>query len=156
MKNSKYLSLIGLLVLVLAVRLGFLGLFHHQVFSGASTQFEQAFVAMNLADGKGIKIFKEFSANPRGVGPTRIIDPERYEIRSPEPNPTSGSAGLCLFPRWTLEDLRRETLDLRPDHANHLRGLGRLGPYALTKNSLVSAPVCSPCWCLPLSCMKPA
>ena len=60
MQNSKNLSLIGLLVLVLAVRLGFLGLFHHQLFSGPSTQFEQAFVAMNLVDGKGIKIFQEF------------------------------------------------------------------------------------------------
>jgi hypothetical protein len=50
-RNSKHLRLIGLLVVVLAVRLSFLALFHHQVFSGPSTQFEQALVAMNLADG---------------------------------------------------------------------------------------------------------
>jgi 4-amino-4-deoxy-L-arabinose transferase-like glycosyltransferase len=87
MQNSKNLSLIGLLVLVLAVRLGFLGLFHHQVFSGPSTQFEQAFVAMNLVDGKGIKIFQEFPPTLDASDPTRIIDPERYEIRSPELQP---------------------------------------------------------------------
>jgi Dolichyl-phosphate-mannose-protein mannosyltransferase len=87
MQNSKNLSLIGLLVLVLAVRLGFLELFHHQVFSGPSTQFEQAFVAMNLVDGKGIKIFLEFPPTLDASDPTRIIDPERYEIRSPELQP---------------------------------------------------------------------
>jgi hypothetical protein len=87
MQNSTNLSLIGLLVLVLAVRLGFLGLFHHQVFSGPSTQFEQAFVAMNLVDGKGIKIFQEFPPTLDASDPTRIIDPERYEIRSPELQP---------------------------------------------------------------------
>ena len=87
MRNSEHLSLIGLLVLVLAVRLGFLALFHHQVFSGPSTQFEQAFVAMNLADGKGIKIFRDFPPVLEASDPTRIIDPERYEIRSPELQP---------------------------------------------------------------------
>jgi hypothetical protein len=87
MQISKHLSLIGLLVLVLAVRLGFLALFHHQIFSGPSTQFEQAFVALNLADGKGIKIFRDFPPILEASDPTRIIDPERYEIRSPEVQP---------------------------------------------------------------------
>jgi hypothetical protein len=87
MRNSKHLSLIALLVLVLAVRLGFLALFHHQVFSGPSTQFEQAFVAMNLADGKGIQIFRDFPPVLETSDPTRIIDPERYEIPSPELQP---------------------------------------------------------------------
>ena len=87
MRNSKHLSLIGLLVLVLAVRLGFLALFHHQVFSGPSTQFEQAFVAMNLADGKGIQIFRDFPPILEASDPTRIIDPERYEVPSPELQP---------------------------------------------------------------------
>jgi Dolichyl-phosphate-mannose-protein mannosyltransferase len=87
MKNSKHLRLIGLLVLVLAVRLGFLAVFHHQVFSGPSTQFEQAFVAMNLADGKGLKIFRDFPPVFEALDPTRMIDPDRYEIRSPELQP---------------------------------------------------------------------
>ena len=87
MRNSEHHSLIGVLVLVLAVRLGFLALFHHQVFSGPSTQFEQAFVAMNLADGKGIKIFRDFPPILEASDPTRIIDPERYEVRSPELQP---------------------------------------------------------------------
>jgi len=84
MKNSKNLSLAVLLVLVLAMRLGFLGLFHHQVFSGPSTQFDQAFVAINLLGGQGIKTFKEPPQTVEASDPTRIIDPERYEIRSAE------------------------------------------------------------------------
>jgi 4-amino-4-deoxy-L-arabinose transferase-like glycosyltransferase len=87
MKHSKYLRLIGLLVLVLAVRLGFLGLLHHQVFSGPSTQFEQALVAINLLDGKGIKTFQELPPTVEASDPTRIIDPERYELRAPELQP---------------------------------------------------------------------
>jgi hypothetical protein len=84
MKKPKNLSLIILFALVLAVRLGCLGLFHHRVFSGPSTQFEQAFVAINLLDGEGIKTFKEPPQTVETSDPTRIIDPEKYEIRSPE------------------------------------------------------------------------
>jgi Dolichyl-phosphate-mannose-protein mannosyltransferase len=84
MQHSKHFSFIGPLVLVLAVRLGYLAIFHHQGFSGPSTQFEQAFVAMNLVDGKGIKIFRDFPPVLETSDPTRIIDPERYEIRSAE------------------------------------------------------------------------
>jgi hypothetical protein len=87
MRNSKHLSLVALLILVLAVRLGFLALFHHQVFSGPSTQFEQAFVAMNLADGKGFKIFRDYPPVLEASDPTRLIDPERYEVRSPDLQP---------------------------------------------------------------------
>jgi len=87
MQRSQNLSLIGGLVLVLAMRLSFLGFFHHQVFSGPSTQFEQAFVAMNLFDGKGIRIFLNFPPTLEASDPTQIIDPERYEIRSPEVQP---------------------------------------------------------------------
>src|SRR5882724_8768083 len=97
MQNSKNLSLIGLLVLVLAVRLGFLGLFHHQIFSGPSTQFEQAFVAVNLVDGKGIKIFQEFPPTLDASDPTRLIDPERYETRSPELQPYIREGPSCAL-----------------------------------------------------------
>lgn len=87
MEHSKPLRLIGLLGLVLVVRLGFLGLFHHQVFSGPSTQFEQALVAMNLLDGKGFKVFQELPQILEASDPTRLIDPQRYEMRSPELQP---------------------------------------------------------------------
>ena len=82
MQPSKYLRLIALLVLVLTVRLGFLALFHRQSFSGPSTLFEQAFVAMNLLDGKGVKIFQDFPPTVEASDPTQLIDPERYEVRS--------------------------------------------------------------------------
>ena len=85
MSHPKYLRLIALLALVLAVRLGFLILFHRQIFSGPSTQFEQAFVAMNLLDGKGVKIYREFPPTVEASDPTRIIDPEHYEVRSSAP-----------------------------------------------------------------------
>jgi 4-amino-4-deoxy-L-arabinose transferase-like glycosyltransferase len=61
------------------VRLGFLGLFQDQVFSGPSTQFEQAFVATNLVDGKGLQIFQEFPPTLEASDPTRMLDPERYQ-----------------------------------------------------------------------------
>jgi hypothetical protein len=98
MKRSKHLRLIGLLVVVLVVRLGFLGLFHHQVFSGPSTQFEQALVAMNLLDGKGLTIFQELPPTLEASDPTRLIDPERYEMRSPELQPYIREVpGYALF-----------------------------------------------------------
>jgi Dolichyl-phosphate-mannose-protein mannosyltransferase len=87
MRNRKALNLIGVLVLVLAMRLGFLALFHHQTFSGPSTQFEQAFVAMNLVDGKGIKIFRDFPPTTEATDPTRLIDPAYYEVPSAELQP---------------------------------------------------------------------
>jgi len=48
-----------LLLVVLAVRLVFLGLFHDKIFSGPSTQFEQAFVAPGLIEGKGVSVYQE-------------------------------------------------------------------------------------------------
>jgi 4-amino-4-deoxy-L-arabinose transferase-like glycosyltransferase len=107
MKHSTHLRLIGLLGLVLVVRLGFLAVFHHQAFSGPSTQFEQAFVAMNLADGKGIKIFRDFPAVFEASDPTRLIDPERYEIPSPELQPYIREVpGYAFFLAglWTIFD----------------------------------------------------
>jgi 4-amino-4-deoxy-L-arabinose transferase-like glycosyltransferase len=103
MKSVKTLLL--MLALVLAVRLVYLGLFHQQVFSGPSTQFEQAFVAMSLLDGQGIKTFKD---PPRTVDlsdPTRLIDPERYEVRSAERLPyikEVAGYGVFLAGLWAL------------------------------------------------------
>jgi hypothetical protein len=97
MQPPKHFHLIALLVLVLAIRLGFLALFHRQVFSGPSTRFEQAFVAMNLLDGKGVKIFRDFPPTVEASDPTQMIDPERYEVRSSALHPTSGK---CLVMRW--------------------------------------------------------
>ena len=84
MKENRKRSLITLLLVVLAVRLIFLSLFHHQIFSGPSTQFEQAFVAINLLDGNGIKTFKEPPQTVETSNPAKILDPEEYEVRSPE------------------------------------------------------------------------
>jgi 4-amino-4-deoxy-L-arabinose transferase-like glycosyltransferase len=83
MPHHQHFRLIALLALVLAVRLGFLSLFHGQIFSGPSTQFEQAFVAMNLLDGRGVKIFREFPPTVNASDPTMMIDPQHYEIGSP-------------------------------------------------------------------------
>jgi 4-amino-4-deoxy-L-arabinose transferase-like glycosyltransferase len=83
-KENRKRSLITLLLVVLAVRLIFLSLFHHQIFSGPSTQFEQAFVAINLLDGNGIKTFKEPPQTVETSNPAKILDPEEYEVRSPE------------------------------------------------------------------------
>jgi 4-amino-4-deoxy-L-arabinose transferase-like glycosyltransferase len=110
MQHRRHLSLIALLMLVLALRLGFLALFHRQVFSGPSTQFEQAFVAMNLLDGKGVKIFQEFPPTVEASDPTRMIDPERYEVRSPALQPyireVPGYA-LLLAGSWQLFGAKR-------------------------------------------------
>jgi len=73
-----------LLALVLAVRLAYLGFFHDRVFSGPSTQYEQAFVAMGLLEGKGVTVFREPPAVVDPADPDRFIDPERYQIRNPE------------------------------------------------------------------------
>jgi len=83
MKNGKSISLILLLALVLAVRLAFLGLFHHRVFSGPSTQFEQSFVAINLLEGRGLKTYQEPPPTVEPLNPNRIIDPQYYMISSP-------------------------------------------------------------------------
>lgn len=83
MTDGKRFKLVLILALVLAVRLIFLGLFHHRIFSGPSTQFEQAFVAINLLEGNGIKTFKEPPPGADLQDPNRILDPARYMISSP-------------------------------------------------------------------------
>jgi len=80
----KKTTVFTLLALVFIVRLIYLGLFHDRVFSGPSTQYEQAFVAMGLLDGKGVTIFREPPAVADSADPDRFIDPERYRIDHPE------------------------------------------------------------------------
>jgi len=97
-KKGNASGLIFVFLLVLAVRLAFLGLFHHQVFSGPSTQFEQAFVAMNLMRGEGIKTFREPPQTVDAADPTRIIDPQNYDIRSRDLLPyTKEVTGYAFF-----------------------------------------------------------
>lgn len=77
-------GLVALLVLVLAVRLAFLLAFHHRVYSGPSTQYEQSFVALNLLAGRGFTTFKEPPAVTEPGNPSRYLDPAKYQIRSSE------------------------------------------------------------------------
>ena len=76
MSDRKKLGL--LLLVVLAVRLIALGLFHDRIFSGPSTQFEQAFVALGLLEGKGVTVFKDPPAVVDPADPDRLLDPGRY------------------------------------------------------------------------------
>jgi 4-amino-4-deoxy-L-arabinose transferase-like glycosyltransferase len=76
-------KLLLLLSAVLAVRLVFLGLFHDRTFSGPSTQFEQAFVAMGLLEGKGVTVFKNPPPVVDPADPDRLLDPGRYKITDP-------------------------------------------------------------------------
>jgi hypothetical protein len=82
-RNSKTFPVL-LIFLALTVRLLFLAFFHHQVYSGPSTQFEQAFVALNILEGHGPKTFKEPPPVVDPSNPTRILDPEHYVVPSPE------------------------------------------------------------------------
>jgi 4-amino-4-deoxy-L-arabinose transferase-like glycosyltransferase len=103
MKQAK--TFIMLLALVLAVRLVYFGLFRRQVFSGPSTQFEQAFVAMSLLDGQGVRTFKTPPATVDPSDPTRLIDPERYDVRSAERIPYIKEVpgyGFFLAGLWAL------------------------------------------------------
>jgi len=76
-------KLILLLGLVLIVRLAYLGFFHHRTFSGPSTQYEQAFVAMGVLEGKGVTVFSSPPAVVAKDDPDRLLDPERYDIADP-------------------------------------------------------------------------
>jgi 4-amino-4-deoxy-L-arabinose transferase-like glycosyltransferase len=76
-------KLFFLLLAVLAVRLAYLGLFHDRIFSGPSTQFEQAFVAMGLLEGKGVSVYREPPAVIDPSDSDRLLDPERYSIADP-------------------------------------------------------------------------
>lgn len=80
-------TLLVLLLLVLAVRLFYLALFHQQLFIGPSTQFEQAFVAINLLEGRGVQTFKTPPAVVEAGNPSRLVDPERYTPASAETLP---------------------------------------------------------------------
>jgi hypothetical protein len=83
MNKRRNPALFLILLLVLAVRCAFLLAFHHRVYSGPSTQYEQAFVAINLLERNGIKTFKEPPATTEADNPNRFLDPEDYRIRSP-------------------------------------------------------------------------
>jgi 4-amino-4-deoxy-L-arabinose transferase-like glycosyltransferase len=85
--RKRYPALVPLLVLVAAVRVAFLLGFHHRVYSGPSTQYEQAFVAMNLLAGRGVSTFREPPAVTPPNDPATFLDPERFEIRSSETIP---------------------------------------------------------------------
>jgi Dolichyl-phosphate-mannose-protein mannosyltransferase len=94
-----------LLLVVLAVRLVFLGLFHDKIFSGPSTQFEQAFVAMGLIEGKGVSVYQEPPAVVAPGDPDRLIDPERYQIGNPARIPYIKEVpgyGFFLAALWTI------------------------------------------------------
>ncbi len=76
-------KLLLLLLAVLAVRIVYLGQFHDRIFSGPSTQFEQAFVAMGLLEGKGVTVYRVPPAVVDPADPNRLLDPERYAIANP-------------------------------------------------------------------------
>jgi hypothetical protein len=82
--GPKKATVILLLALVLAVRLAYLVFFHDRVFSGPSTQYEQAFVALGLLEGRGVTVFREPPAVVDPADPDRFIEPEEYQIRNPE------------------------------------------------------------------------
>lgn len=100
MKQEKKLikQLILLIFLVLAVRLIFLAFFHHQIFLGPSTQFDQAFVALNIHDGEWLKTYKNPPQVVEPSDPSRLIDPENYLISSLELVPyIKEVTGYALF-----------------------------------------------------------
>jgi 4-amino-4-deoxy-L-arabinose transferase-like glycosyltransferase len=76
----KKATILALLAAVLVVRLVYLGLFHDRLFSGPSTQFEQAFAAMGLLEGKGVTTFAEPPVVVAADDPDRFVDPEQYQI----------------------------------------------------------------------------
>lgn len=84
METRKTKTILLLLASVLAVRLAFLVFFHDRVFSGPSTQYEQAFVAISLLEGKGVSVYREPPAVLDPADDGRWIDPERYDIRNQE------------------------------------------------------------------------
>jgi len=75
-------ALIALLFFVLIVRLLYLMAFHHQVFLGPSTLFEQAFVATNILEGNGLKTYQSPPPVVESEEPSQLIDPEDYIITS--------------------------------------------------------------------------
>jgi hypothetical protein len=77
MKDRK--TLLILLALVLAVRLAYFGLFRDRLFSGPSTQFEQAFAAISLLEGYGVSIPAVQPPVVSASDRDRFIDPADYE-----------------------------------------------------------------------------
>jgi hypothetical protein len=102
-KKSKLL--VFLLFLVLLVRLVDLGLFHDKIFSGPSTQFEQAFVAMGLLEGRGLSVYRNPPAVVSAGDPDRLIDPQRYAIADPARIPYVKEVpgyGILLAGLWKI------------------------------------------------------
>jgi hypothetical protein len=98
-------KLFFLLLAVLAVRLTYLGFFHDRIFSGPSTQFEQAFVAMGLLEGKGVSVYREPPAVVDPADSDRLLDPERYSIADPARVPYIKEVpgyGFLLAALWTI------------------------------------------------------
>ena len=119
-------KLLLLLLAVLTVRLVYLGLFHDRAFSGPSTQFEQAFVAMGLLDGKGVTVFK----NPPPVvdpdDPDRLLDPGRYVLTDPARIPYIKEVpgyGFLLAALWKITATKTWLIaQLAPATTNRLAG----------------------------------
>jgi len=79
--RKRHPALVPLLVLVAAVRVALLLGFHHRVYSGPSTQYEQSFVAIHLLAGQGVTTFREPPAVTEPGDPGRFLDPEHYDVR---------------------------------------------------------------------------
>lgn len=90
-----------LLILVLGVRIAYLAVFHDRVFLGPSTQYDQAFVAIHLLRGEGIRTYKEPPQVVKSADPSRLIDPEHYVPPSEETVPyikeVTGYAGFLAL-----------------------------------------------------------
>lgn len=90
-----------LLFLVLGVRIAYLLVFHDRVFLGPSTQYDQAFVAIHLLEGEGVRTYKEPPRVVESAEPSRLIDPERYVPPSEETVPyikeVTGYAGFLAL-----------------------------------------------------------
>lgn len=90
-----------LLFLVLGVRIAYLAVFHDRVFLGPSTQYDQAFVAIHLLKGEGVRTYKEPPRVVESADPSRLIDPERYAPPSEETFPyikeVTGYAGFLAL-----------------------------------------------------------
>jgi 4-amino-4-deoxy-L-arabinose transferase-like glycosyltransferase len=123
-----------LILLVLAVRITYLGVFHHRVYSGPSTLHEQAFVAQGLLEGKGLTTY---AAPPSGTAPgdpDRLLDPRDYAVENPARIPyvkEVAGYGVLLAGLWKLTGtqtwLPAQILQLLLELA------ALLGLYALTR-----------------------
>ena len=129
-------ALFLLLFLVLGVRIAYLAVFHDRVFLGPSTQYDQAFVAIHLLEGKGVRTYKEPPAVVESADPSRLIDPERYAPPSEETVPyikeVTGYAGFLALV-WKIAGAK---LWIYPQTVQALfEMLVALGLYLLTLKS---------------------